>query len=63
MTWRDYYYHRTDWPEAASWEEGLARKEEPPIDPDAERPGVQKDEELIEVEGRQEIPVFGPDEK
>jgi len=62
VTWRDYYYQRTDWPEAASWEEELAKGEEPPIDTDAERPGVPEDEELLEVEEEQEIPVFGSDD-
>ena len=65
MTWRDHYYHRTDWPEAAAWKKAFAKEEEPPIDPDAERPGVQEDEELIEPEEEQkpEIPVFGLDEE
>ncbi|MFP3895343.1 MAG: hypothetical protein ACLFV5_00690 [Anaerolineales bacterium] len=36
------------------------KKERPPIDPDAERPGPQAQEELLGLE--EEIPVHGLDE-
>ncbi|MFO7916823.1 MAG: hypothetical protein R6V13_01940 [Anaerolineae bacterium] len=62
MTWRDHYYHRTDWPEAASWRKELSKKEQPPIDPDVERPGPEAEEELVGLDGKK-IPVQGLDEE
>lgn len=63
MTWRDHYYHRTDWTEAAAWKQAFAEKDEPPIDPDAERPGPEEEEELVDLEEGEEMPVHGLDEE